>query len=456
MSSWRRQVGVGALVLFGVLAGQQLAQAQFSFGQTRYGMNLNNPFIAQQQYLANLQSGRLAIASGQAVPAWLPYVAQAYGGGGGFNPYVPPAVSPFAGGGYNPYMTGYGGYGANAYSPLGYGAGAGSNPYSPTGGYDATASNPYSPAGAGGVPGGYFGAPPSIGPGYTLMGGADVLRATGQVWKDEEQARIMRQQYYQAKLDTKKKAFDLDMYIKANTPTFTELDLKNQRLILQRMLKNSNPAEIADGRSLNMILGDIANKFHDTKAPLSEIPLDESVLQRLNIASASGGPSLGLLRSGDKLSWPLALVELVPDRAIRDKIAAQAQAIAQNAINAKEPDPNAIRDLRGHIEKMQDQLGKKANDFGTPDYMAGQRFLSDLLAATRAISSGGAAAQVEYQRLVSKGEIHNLNDLVKVMVTRGWRFAPALPSDEGAYRALHSALASYDVALSQLVAANEP
>jgi len=455
MSSLRRQVGVGALVLCGVLAGQQLAQAQFSFGQTRYGMNTNNPFIAQQQFLSNLQAGRLAIATGQQVPAALPYLAQAYGGGG-YNPYVPPA---FAGGaGYNPYMTGYGnpymtGYGANAYSPLG--GGLGSNPYSPAGGYDASGSNPYSPIGAGSPYGGGYGLPSSVGPGYTLSGGADLLRATGQVWKDEEQARIMRQQYYQAKLDTKKKQFDLDMYIKANTPTFTETELKTQRLILSRILKNSSPAEISEGRSLNMILNDIATKFHDNKAPMSEIPLDESVLQRLNIASGAGGASFGLLRNGDKLIWPSALTEIVPAE-VRANVAKQAQALAKNAIDGKEPDGNAIRDLRGQIEKMQDKLLSKANDFGTPDYMAGQRFLNDLLAATRAISSGAAAAQVDYQRLVSKGEIHNLNDLVKVMVTRGWRFAPALPSDEGAYRALHSALASYDVALNQLVAANEP
>jgi len=450
MSSFRRQVGVGALVLLGVFAGQQRAHAQFAYGQTRYGMNTNNPFIAQQQFLSNMQAGRLAIASGQAVPAWLPYAAQAYSGGG-YNPYVPPAWGAPAISGYNPYMTGYGG---NMYSPLspGYGGG-GSNPYSPAGGYDAGASNPYSPAAA---LGGYgYGLPPSVGPGYTLMGGADLLRATGQVWKDEETARIMRQQYYQSKLDTKKKAFDLDMYIKANTPTFTETELKTQRVILSRILRNSNPAEIADGRSLNMILADIAGKFHDNKAPLSEIPLDESVLPRLNIASGAGGASLGLLRNGDKLNWPLALVKLESPE-IRTTVGAQAQALALNAIAGKEPDANAIIDLRGKIEKMEALLLKNANAFDTPDYMAARRFLSDLLAGTRAISSGGAAAQVEFQRLVSKGEIHNLNDLVKVMVTRGWRFAPALPSDESAYQALHSSLASYDVALNQLVAANEP
>ena len=37
-----------------------------------------------------------------------------------------------------------------------------------------------------------------------------------------EQARSLREQALQARYDTKKKAFDTDMYIKANTPTYTQ------------------------------------------------------------------------------------------------------------------------------------------------------------------------------------------------------------------------------------------
>jgi hypothetical protein len=442
-----RFAGLGALLL-GLLAGQNVAQAQFSFGYTRYGLNLNNPFIAQQQYLANLQAGRLAIASGQAVPAWLPYVAP---NPNPFNPYVPPGAFAPVAGGYNPFI------GANPYMPAtGFApTSAGTNPYAPTSGWDSSGSNPYSPSSSSIPYSPYsYGSQP-IGPGFTLMGGADVLRATGQVWKDAETTRIMRQQYYQAKLDTIKKKFDLDMYIKANTPTFTEEQARITKQILNRIRTNSSPAEILDGRSLNFLLNDIAGRFHDNKAPLSEIPLDESVLRHLNIAKGANDASLGLLRNADRLIWPTALVEMLP-KETRDEIGARAQALAQNAVAGKQPDPNAIRDLRGQIEKTYDQLVKKANAFDTPDYMAAQRFLNDMMAATRAISSGSAGAQVEFQQMLTKGDIRNLNDLVRVMVTRGWRFGPALASDEGAYRALHSALVSYDVALNQLVAASEP
>src|SRR5438270_14076384 len=69
MSTLMQRAGIGALVLFGLLAGQDVARAQFSFGMTRFGMNPNNPFVAQQQYLANLQPARLAIASVPVAPA---------------------------------------------------------------------------------------------------------------------------------------------------------------------------------------------------------------------------------------------------------------------------------------------------------------------------------------------------------------------------------------------------
>jgi len=85
--------------------------------------------------------------------------------------------------------------------------------------------------------------------------------------------------------------------------------------------------------------------------------------------------------------------------------------------------------------------------------MDAKRFLNDLDASRLAIERGNAKAQVQYQEMVSKGEIQNVNQLISAMVKNGWRFGPALQSDEGAYRALHSALVAYDVALNQQVAA---
>jgi hypothetical protein len=436
---------MGALVLLGLLAGHSTARAQFSFGMTRFGFNPNNPFVAQQQFMANLQANRFAIAAGAQVPAWLPYLAPyaapavfpPYMGGGG---YIPPYIPPAWGGGYggiNPYSAGYGGITSNVYS-AGGGGGGGTNPYLSSYAYG----------------GGGYGANPAVGPGVTLMGTADVMRAYGTVITSQEQARMMREQYYQAQLETRKKKFDLAMYIKANTPTPTEEAARVTKLQLQRIQQSSNPAEIADGRSLNFLLDDIAK--HPGKTPVSEIPLDEGTLQHLNIRPAGSATySLGLLRDGGKLRWPTALIELIPAET-RKEMEARSQALAQNAIAGKEPDPNAIRDLRGQIDRADEQLRKRANHFDTPDYTAATRFIDDLRAGLRGISSRGASTQVQFQQLAQKGSINNLSDLVRTMVARGWRFGPALPEDEPAYRALYSGLVSYDVALNQMVSQSEP
>ena len=65
-------------------------------------------------------------------------------------------------------------------------------------------ANPYYPQGS---------------PGYNYLNGqADVVRAQGDLANANEQARILREKANQAKIDTKRKAFDEMMYEKAKTP----------------------------------------------------------------------------------------------------------------------------------------------------------------------------------------------------------------------------------------------
>src|SRR5436853_260740 len=61
----------------------------------------------------------------------------------------------------------------------------------------------------------------------------------------------------QDRLDTKKKKFDLEMYIKANTPTFTEEQAKVLKMTLKRIQTNSTEPEIVNGRALNLLLDDM-------------------------------------------------------------------------------------------------------------------------------------------------------------------------------------------------------
>jgi len=431
MSTFRR-LGLGSLLLLGLLAAPGVARAQFAYGHTPFGLNLNNPYVAQQQFMYNLQLSRAASANSFAfpnasfampynVPAYNPYVAF------NFNPYAASAAmnNLSAANLYNP------GVGANPYNPA-----LGSNPYTPgasqTGAYDPYGSNPYTPYGTSG-----------LGPGYALMGAADVMRSYGNVITKQEEARILRQQYYSAKLDNQKKKFDLDAYIRTNTPTYTEEQERIARNTLKRIQSASTPGEIVNGKSLNYLLDDV-HKFRGKEVSLPPIPLPDEVLKHLNVTTELH--SLGILRDGGKLAWPVALQQMT-NEAQRRQIEAEAQALLQGAQNGRR-DANASKDLRIEVNRLLDQLLKKANDFDTGPYMEAKRFLTDLENSRMAIERGEAAAQLEFQKVVHDGKVKNINELLNVMVQNGWKFSPALQTDEAAYRALHSALVAYDVALN--------
>jgi hypothetical protein len=484
MATLMRRAGLGALIVCGMLAAQDVARAQ-SFrgvgvfgpgGVNRplppgvtgmgnptvytYGLNLTNPYVAQQQYLLSLRNAQAAINSGVAAPAtaWLnagfipPGYPNYLGGAGGYAGFPPVGYPPTPPGGYptppiyNPGYGGYSGCGGSLYSPGGVGA-VGLGGASGCG-YLGSFGGSY-----GGGYGGYDGYGPNY---YTIpeqIAEGVLMKSWGQLIKDQEQARILRQQYYQTKLETIKKKFDLDMYIKANTPTWTEEQAKLYRVTLKRIQTQSSIAEIYDGRAINYLLDDL-ERYRD-KTPIGEFSLDESILKHLNIKPKGGqSNSLGILRDGGKLNWPSALVELLTPE-VRTEMEARSQKLAQDAITGVEPDRNALKDLRIQIDQAMNQLLKKANYFDTEPYMQAKRYLQDLDSARKAIDFGGVSTQVQYQQCLAKGEIRSLNDFVRVMIGRGWRLAPALPDDRPAYSALHAALASYDVAMNQQAGATD-
>src|SRR5262245_5541852 len=62
----------------------------------------------------------------------------------------------------------------------------------------------------------------NLGPGYYLQGSASVINSVGNLYTQQEQARILREQANQAKLETKKKNLDLLNYERENTWTYTQ------------------------------------------------------------------------------------------------------------------------------------------------------------------------------------------------------------------------------------------
>jgi hypothetical protein len=325
-----------------------------------------------------------------------------------FNPYVMPRFNPLTA--TAPAVT------TTASIPS-YGS-----PYDPYSGY-----NPYT-YGIGPVGGAY-------------MGLADVYRAYGTVLMNQEQARSMREQAMQAKLETQRKRFELEMYIKANTPTYVEEQIRIARNTLKRIHGFATPAEIASAKALNVVLDDVG-KFSDRKSAANQTMLSEDVLGQLNVTASHFG--VGALRNDGKIRWPGAVQELVA-RDQQQALEAQAQALVKGALNGKF-DPNVYRDFSAGVEKIADDLSKRVNEIPGQQYLDAKRFVSDLQDAGVALEKGEARNQLQYQKFVAGGK--SVQDVVDFMIRKGLRFAPAAAQDEAAYRGFYSALVAYDVALN--------
>jgi hypothetical protein len=327
---------------------------------------------------------------------------------------------------FNPYvMPRFNAAGTNAAASI-----AAQAAYTNAAPYDSLSQSVYNPYSYG------------VGPvGGAYIGIAEIYRAYGTAINDIERARILRQQSIQAKLDTQRKRFELEMYLRANTPTYTDEQARVARITLKRIQNSSTPTEIAAGKALNIMLED-ARKFPNRKAALSPMALSEDILQQLNVTAGEYG--LGVLRNEGRINWPLALQELLPAEQ-RKLFEAQAQALYQGAAKGK-VDPNVFRDFSNELDRTYDGLLRRANEIPGPQYLEAKRYLSDLKDARNAIEKGEVANQVAYQKQISGGK--SIADIVEFMIGKGLRFAPAAGTDEAAYRAFYAAFVNFDVALN--------
>ncbi|MBI2804443.1 MAG: hypothetical protein HYX68_05590 [Planctomycetes bacterium] len=426
----RSTIAFGALLLtVAFLLGPQAANAQFN-PYLAYAQNLSaQQNLYAQQLMANTTNQFYANANyGQFGANYYP----------GFNSTYYPAynvpiapiapIAPIGVGAVNPYSPGAPGYGAiNPYSPA---AAAAINPYNP---YNPIL--PYSP---------YNGFNYGNSEGAILMGNADVMRAYGTTVTNLEQARLMREQWHQAKLETRKKAFDLKMYIEANTPSYNEVLEKNMKLLLRRIQNNSLPGEVSSGKSLNFLLDDL-RKHPNQKLSQDSGQLSYDILKHLNVTKNQYG--LGLFRDDGKLTWPVALQERMTVTQ-RKALDGQIQRLVTEATKGR-LDATALKDIRAEVDKLREELVKKANEVPSTQYTDAKRFLQEFHEATVALERGEAPVQADFQRYIESGK--SIQEIAKYMVTRGLRFASATAADEAAYRAIHSALATYNIALNAQV-----
>jgi hypothetical protein len=299
--------------------------------------------------------------------------------------------------------------------------------YYPRPGYPAVPYNPYVP--------GYY---PPNGPGYNagayLNGSADVMRSYGDVITKQEEARILREKANQAKLDTRKQAFDQMLYEKANTPTYTETVAKESALLLTRVMNNPIQTEITSGKSLNLMLPYVQTlSSHGTMGP--PIPIPQSIVNQLNI-SGSEKSSVGMLRDGGRLEWPVGLMG--PHQKNLDKLLPQ----AYDAAATGKLTPKLMKDVRTETKALRDDIRKQyqKEEMETSTYLVAVDFYNNLESSVNALEKPDAKKQLSG---AYSPRARNVQELIDFMGDNGLHFAPASPGNENAYQVAHDAFVRY-------------
>jgi hypothetical protein len=275
-----------------------------------------------------------------------------------------------------------------------------------------------------------------------LSGASQVINAQGGYLKDVQQAYLTKEQVNQAKIQSKRAAFDEWMYEKANTPTLEE---QREQERIQNVLRSRNnpPAtEIWSGKALNDLLQDLQQRGA-AGAHGPPVYLNQELLKEVNVTVGTTTAGLGVLKNDGKLQWPLALADdrYAATRKQTEDLAAQAVKQAQSgAVN-----PKTLQDLIGSVNKLQGQLKDNAANIEPNQYIKAKRYLNDLNASLTTLQDPNATKYFSKQ-WTAQG--NTVAELVQYMTAQGLKFAPATPGDEAAYNMLQRQLATYQAGIA--------
>ncbi|MFN4259114.1 MAG: hypothetical protein ACK4RK_07430 [Gemmataceae bacterium] len=295
--------------------------------------------------------------------------------------------------------------------------------------------------------------------GSYLSGAANVINAQGNFLIRNQQARLIDQQVLAAKMETRQRIFNEWLYERALTPTLEDERERVQQLELRRQLNDPPVTEIYSGQSLNVLLNNI-QKLNSQGVKGPPIYLDPQVLKYINVTvpSVSGGSvgNFGLLKSADNLQWPTAL-RLLPPVDQTTELRNQLGILFQEAINqaraGRQVDANILQGLRDGLTQLQGLVKQYAIEMTFTQYSEAKRYLSDLESGLKALESQQANKFVSGQ-YTAKG--NTVQEMVENMTREGLTFAPAVPGEEAAYRALQRAMASYDMGARTLAGLPPP
>jgi len=295
----------------------------------------------------------------------------------------------------------------------------------------------------------FYGIPNSLGYGYpygtyipptagALFGTADLTRAQGRYLNDYQSARLLNQQVEQMKIETARKRLEYRRYLQSLQPNYDEIRDKELARSLDRARRHASDNDIFSARALNTLL-DHFRQMHAKKQEGADVDIPADLLKNINVASASGG-NIALIKQKGRLVWTDALNRDAFEKARKEFEEKTAEAIENIKANGR-PDGTTMAALQKALNTLHVDLEKQIGVLTSDDYMESKRFLNQLNDAVQALKDPNVSNYFN-NIYVARGK--KVKELVDWMLSKGLRFAPAVPGDYEAYRTLHQLLVAYD------------
>jgi hypothetical protein len=293
--------------------------------------------------------------------------------------------------------------------------------------------------------GGYNSYYPDPAGGY-LRGVADLTKANSQYQVTIQQARLVQSQADMSKLDVRRRIFDEARYERMMTPSPEEVRVAEMTAALNRARREPPLGEIWSAKALNDLFLYLASQqAKGVRGP--NISLDEDMLKRINLTSGVGG-SIGILKDGGKLQWPLPLQNKEFDES-RKRMDGYTVELVKGLKFNNAPDVATLKDMQADLKRLNDSLTKNVGDLSPTQFIEAKRYLNHLEDAIKALQDPNVG-NFFTQKWSAKGK--TVAELIKHMSDQGLRFAPAAPGDEPSYRGLYQAFNAFDAGVAQLTA----
>jgi hypothetical protein len=276
-----------------------------------------------------------------------------------------------------------------------------------------------------------------------LYGTAALTAANGQYYQSIQSARIAREQSRQMGIETRRQQLQFELEYERMKPTAQTMIARERANELNWARHYASANDIWTGRALNVLARSAIDSGRLAFGP--NLPLDGYVLKGINLKDKNQRGSIGLLKDGGKLSWPLPLQDERFDEP-RDRLNKNLTEAGERLTRYGEaPNLKTVRVLRADLKELDERLDDAVKTMPPSDWIVGRRYLNRLKETITALNEPTVATALDKSWL---SKVNNVAQLLTYVRDKNLEFAPAaVPSDNAAYTALYYPLRAFEGAV---------